>query len=72
MAFENIERCLELWDNDGPTLALQRFMSYYQFNMPESWTGYRDIDAELNIEEIKRQLGMDEKEEEQNEAQSTA
>jgi hypothetical protein len=28
-AFENIERCLELWDNDGPTKALQLYMSYF-------------------------------------------
>jgi hypothetical protein len=31
MAYQNIERCLELWDSDGPTKAMQLFMSYYQF-----------------------------------------
>lgn len=30
-AYENIDRCLELWDNDGPTKALQKYMSYYHF-----------------------------------------
>ena len=30
-AFDNIERCLELWDNDGPTKALKRYMSFYSF-----------------------------------------
>lgn len=28
-AFENIERCLELWESDGPTKALQLYMSYF-------------------------------------------
>lgn len=30
-AFEHIERCLELWEDDGPTKALQYFMACYQF-----------------------------------------
>lgn len=28
-AYENIERCLELWDNDGPTKSIQLYMSYF-------------------------------------------
>lgn len=28
-AYEHIERCLELWEDDGPTKALQRFMQCY-------------------------------------------
>ena len=28
-AFDNVERCLELWDNDGPTKALQRYMAFF-------------------------------------------
>lgn len=31
LAAENIERCLELWDNDGPTKALQYYMSFYKY-----------------------------------------
>ena len=30
-AYENIERCLELWENDGPTRALQTYMMHFQF-----------------------------------------
>jgi hypothetical protein len=26
-AFENIERCLELWENDGPTRAIQLYLA---------------------------------------------
>lgn len=29
LAFDHIERCLELWDNDGPTKALRLYMSYF-------------------------------------------
>lgn len=54
-AFDNIERCLELWDNDGPTKALQLYMSYFGFQSPESWPGYRNIDEEVNIDEIQRE-----------------
>jgi len=28
--------------------------------MPESWTGYRNIDEEINLDEIKRNMGLDE------------
>lgn len=30
-AYEHIERCLELWEDDGPTKTLQSFMAQYQF-----------------------------------------
>ena len=48
MAYENIERCLELWDSDGPTKSLQLYMSYYQFTAPETWTGHRNLDEDIN------------------------
>jgi hypothetical protein len=31
IAFEAIERCLELWDTDGPTLALKTYMQFHGF-----------------------------------------
>lgn len=31
VAFDHVERCLELWENDGPTKTLQQFMSIYNF-----------------------------------------
>jgi hypothetical protein len=34
VACDNVERCLELWDTDGPTKALQRYMQFYKFNQP--------------------------------------
>jgi hypothetical protein len=30
-ACNNIERCLELWDNDGPSKALKYYMQFYRF-----------------------------------------
>jgi hypothetical protein len=27
--------------------------------MPESWTGYRDIDMEINLDDINRNMGLD-------------
>ena len=65
-AYENIERCLELWENDGPTKALQMYMSYFQFMVPDTWNGYRDIDEKLNFEELNR--FQDEHEEEEGNA----
>ena len=58
-AAENIERCLELWDSDGPTKSIQLYMSYYQSQAPETWTGHRNLDEDINKEEIMRQMGMD-------------
>ena len=48
----NIERCLELWDTDGPTKALQYYLAFYNFEAPPSWSGYRDIDEEIDIDKI--------------------
>jgi len=50
-AFDNVERCLELWENDGPTKALQFYMSFFCFKAPPEWYGYRDIDQKLVFEE---------------------
>ena len=52
IAFDAMERCLELWDTDGPTLALKRYMQFHQFKPPGSWTGYWDIDEEIDLEKI--------------------
>jgi hypothetical protein len=52
--YENIERCLELWENDGPTKAMQMYMSYFHFTQPETWNGFRDIDEKINFEELNR------------------
>ena len=30
-AYEHVDRCLELWENDGPTKSLQKHMSLYQY-----------------------------------------
>ena len=51
-ALDNIERCLELWENDGPTNALKYFMSFYRFMAPSSGNGARDIEEEIDIEKI--------------------
>jgi hypothetical protein len=71
MAFENIERCLELWDSDGPTKALQIYMSYFRFQMPESWTGYRNIDEEIRLDEIKANMGLEDNEKDEGEEEKS-
>jgi hypothetical protein len=55
-AYDNIDRALELWDNDGPTKAMQKFMAYYQFKKCEDWQNYRDIDKKINFEELRRRF----------------
>lgn len=30
-AYEHVERCLELWEDDGPTKAIKIYMSYFKF-----------------------------------------
>lgn len=35
-------------------------MSYFQFVVPDTWNGYRDIDEKLNYEELNRYLEEDE------------
>lgn len=50
-AYENVERSLELWENDGPTKAIQRYMSYSHFQNKDTWNGYRDIDEKINLDD---------------------
>lgn len=58
-AGENIERCLELWDTDGPSLALRYYMRFYRFQSPPTWNGCRDADEVLDLEAIRKQLKYD-------------
>ena len=37
IASDNIERCLELWDTDGPTMALKWYMQFYKYVCPNNW-----------------------------------
>ena len=46
-AFKHFERFFELWDSDGPTKALQRYMSIFVFQTPETWTIFRNIIEKL-------------------------
>ena len=41
-------------------------MSYFQFVVPDTWNGYRDIDEKLNFEELNRQFEEEQQEEEGN------
>lgn len=54
-AAENVERCLELWDTDGPTKALQYYMQFYKFNAPSQWGGCRDIEEVIDIDKINKE-----------------
>ena len=54
-----MERCLELWDNDGPTKALQYYMAFYKYHEPAQWNGYRDIDEEIDLEKINMEQNFD-------------
>ena len=49
-------RCLELWEEDGPSIAMQQFMALYQFHTPPSWDNFRDIDEKINYLELRDQL----------------
>jgi len=42
-AYDHIERCLELWENDGPTRAIQLYLSANQYITPDTWMGHWDI-----------------------------
>lgn len=55
-AYDNIDRALELLDNDGPTRAMQRYMAYFRFQTHEEWNGFRDIDKKINIEELNQKF----------------
>ena len=43
-AHVNIDRCLELWDSDGPTKAIKYYMQFFKFQAPGVWAGYWAID----------------------------
>jgi len=34
-------------------------MTYYHFQSPETWNGFRNVDEKINPEEIMRQMGID-------------
>lgn len=47
-AYECIQRCLECWEDDGPTKAILLHLSAYRYQQPDSWNGFRNIDDDLN------------------------
>lgn len=47
-AYECVLRCLECWEDDGPTKAIQLYLSAYQYLRPDSWNGYRNIEIDLD------------------------
>ena len=51
-AFEHIERCLELWEDDGPTKAIQRYMACFQFSAPSDWANCRNLDEVVQMDDI--------------------
>jgi hypothetical protein len=59
-----------LWDSDGPTKAIERHMQFYRFTMPESWAGCRNIDEEIDLDEINRILGAEKEEQRDGDAES--
>jgi hypothetical protein len=59
LAQDNIERCLELWDTDGPTKALQYYIQFYKFLAPSNWNGYRDIDEPIDLDKINQEHNYD-------------
>jgi hypothetical protein len=34
-------------------------MSFFRFQMPETWTGFRNIDEEIDLDEINRRIGAE-------------
>ena len=50
---DNIDRCLELWDTDGPTKALKYYMQFYRFISPNQWNGFRNIDEPIDLDKIR-------------------
>ena len=36
-------------------------MSFFRFQMPETWTGFRNIDEEIDMDEINRRMGAEER-----------
>ena len=63
-AADNIERCLELWDTDGPTKAMQYYMQFYRYQSPQNWDGVRDIDEPIDLDKIQQDQNFGEDEEE--------
>lgn len=55
-AYDNIGRCLEILDNDGPTMAMQKYMAYYHFVKHEEWAGFRNIDKKINFNELNKKF----------------
>lgn len=47
-AYDHIERCLECWEDDGPTKAIQIYLSAHQYVAPDAWNGHRNIDDDLH------------------------
>lgn len=64
-ATTDIERCVELWDNDGPTKALKNYMAVHNYEPPEAWNGYRNIDEVVNVDSKFSEVGLNESEEEE-------
>jgi len=61
---DNIDRCLELWDTDGPTKALKYYMQFYRFISPNQWNGFRNIDEPIDIDKIRADQNYDDDEDE--------
>jgi len=58
-AYTCIQRCLSCWDDDGPTKAIQLYLSAFQYQRPDAWNEFRNIDEDLNKiyrDKIKDQL----------------
>jgi len=58
-SMDNIDRCLELWDTDGPTKALKYYMQFYRFISPNQWNGFRNIDEQIDLEKIRADQNFD-------------
>ena len=61
---ENIERCLELWDTDGPTIAMLYYMKFYRYQAPQNWDGCRDIDEPIDIDKIQAEQNFNDDDDE--------
>lgn len=58
-ALLNIDRCLELWDSDGPTKAIKYYMQFYKFQAPSSWSGSWVIDDLPNLDQVVQDEGFE-------------
>ena len=68
-SLSNIDRCLELWDTDGPTKAMKWFMQFYRYQSPSNWEGCRDIDEPIDLEKIQAENNYGEDDDEDKEDQ---